>query len=240
MIEPYAAVAEFVELALAAAWTELDVQLAEALRGVPAGPDAAVVDIGAGGGRGVLAIGRAVPAGPIVAVEPSAPLRAVLLSRLALDPVLRERTTVLSTDLAGAELPARWAAALVLNVAGHLDRDERRGLWRTAAERLPPGAPLLVTVQPPFAVSVVPEMNWGEVRVGAHMLATSGGAEPDGPDSVRWTITYRVLDGDRVLREEQLVHRWYVQDATGLAAELAEAGLRTDLVGDHLVRAQQR
>jgi thioredoxin reductase len=166
--EPYAAVSEFVEIALAPAWTELDTQLTDALRSAPAAPDAAVVDIGAGGGRGVLAAARALPSGSIVAVEPSAPLRAVLLSRLALDPALRERTTVLATDLAGAELPARWSAALVLNMAGHLDPPERRGLWRTAAERLLPGAPLLVTVQPPFAVTTVPEMDWGRVRVGAH------------------------------------------------------------------------
>ena len=237
--EPYAAVSEFVEIALAPAWTELDTQLTDALRSAPAAPDAAVVDIGAGGGRGVLAAARALPSGSIVAVEPSAPLRAVLLSRLALDPALRERTTVLATDLAGAELPARWSAALVLNMAGHLDPPERRGLWRTAAERLLPGAPLLVTVQPPFAVTTVPEMDWGRVRVGAHTLTTSGSAEPDGPDSVRWTIAYRVLDGERLLREERLEHRWYVQDPVGLTVELADAGLRAEVIGERLVRAER-
>lgn len=126
--EPYAAVAEFVEIA----WAELDRQLAGSLSGAPTAPDAAVVDIEAGGGRGVLAAGRAVPTGPIVAVEPSAPMRAVLLSRLALDPGLCGRTTVLPTDLAGADLPSRWSAALALNMLGHLDAAQRRRLWALA------------------------------------------------------------------------------------------------------------
>lgn len=238
--EPYAAVAEFVEIALSAAWTDLDARLAEALSDAPAAPDAAVVDIGAGGGRGVLASGRAVSSGPIVAVEPSAPMRAVLLSRLALDPALRARTTVLATDLAGSALPLRWSAALALNMAGHLDPIERRGLWRTAAERLLPGAPLLVTVQPPYEARALSEMDWGAVQVGEHAVATSGSAEPDGPDSVIWRITYRVLEGGRVLRQARMTHRWYVQDPAGLIAELGEAGLRAEVVGERLVRAEQQ
>ncbi|MHA6628698.1 class I SAM-dependent methyltransferase [Pseudonocardia sichuanensis] len=239
--EPYAAVAEFVEIALSEAWTELDLQLAESLTRAPSDPHAAVVDIGAGGGRGVLAVGRSMPIGPIVAVEPSAPMRAVLLSRLALDPeLLRGRTTVLPTDLAGADLPGRWSAALALNMLGHLEPTQRRRLWDMAADRLLPGAPLLITVQPPYTVTAIPEMDWGSVPVGRQSVVTSGRAEPDGPKSVVWHITYRVVEGRQVLREERMSHRWYVLDVAGLCAELDDAGLRAEAVGDRLICAVRR
>ncbi len=240
LIEPYAAVAEFVEIALADTWTELDSQLDDALGAAPAAPDAAVVDIGAGGGRGVLAAARSVPSGPIVAVEPSAPMRAVLLARLALDPDLRLRTTVLSTDLESARLPDQWSAALALNMLGHLEPHARRRFFDTAAERLLPGAPLLATVQPPYAVTAVPAADWGSVQVGRHTVATSGRAEPDGPDSVVWHITYRVLEDGQVLREERMSHRWYVQGIAGLCTELSAAGLCAEVVGTRLVRAVRR
>lgn len=237
--EPYAPAAEFVEIALAADWEIHRAAIEQALRTAPTVPDAVVVDIGAGGGRGILLAARVLPQTPIVAIEPSAALRIALMSRLALDPDLQTRTTVLPTTLADARLPERWAAALVMNMAGHLEPDERRSLWTTAATHLLPGAPLVVTVQPPFSVQEVPETPFGEFHVGAHAIDVSGSARPDGPESVIWDIIYRVTGAGTPVREHRMAHRWYVQDLDTLLAELDAAGLNAEPVSDRLVVARR-
>jgi hypothetical protein len=69
-------------------------------------------------------------------------LRAVLLSRVASDPRLRERVTVMAADTLGADLPDRLGAVVAVNMIGHLTPDDRRTFWRRVGERLAAGAPL--------------------------------------------------------------------------------------------------
>jgi hypothetical protein len=51
-------------------------------------------------------------------VEPSAAMRAVLLSRVADSEDLRRRVTVLAEDLQTARLPDRFSAVIAMNVIG--------------------------------------------------------------------------------------------------------------------------
>jgi hypothetical protein len=239
----YAEAAEFIDLAMAEPWQSLGPRVREVLAAAPV-RDQPLVDIGAGTGRGVLAAGRALPQAPVVALEPSAPMRAVLLSRISGDLDLLARTTVVPTSLSQAldgtraahRLPQVWGAALALGMTGHLEPEERRGFFHVAARRLVPGAPLLVSVQPPRRVEAVPEMEWSAVHVGAHTYSTSGRAEPEGPGSVIWHITYRVHEKGRLLREVRMSHRWHVHDAADVLAEMRVAGLEPELLGHDLVR----
>jgi hypothetical protein len=95
--------AEYIDIMSCDAWQLLDPALTDALAAVDvaAGP---VIDLGAGTGLGALTNGIALPRAEIVAVEPSAGLRAVLLSKLVADPVLAHRVTVLDTDVQHAAL----------------------------------------------------------------------------------------------------------------------------------------
>lgn len=241
----YAEAAEFIDVAMAEPWQALGPRVEEVLAAAPGVQP--VVDIGAGTGRGVLAAARALPGAPVVAVEPSAALRAVLLSRIA-EAGLLARTTIvpfswspaLLTSRAHGPLGGLWGAALALAMTGHLRPEERRALFDTAARRLVPGGPLLVSVQPPARVEAVPEMQWGSVRVGNHTYSTWGRADPDGTDSVMWHITYRVHEAGRQLREAQMSHRWYVHGVADVADEMAAAGLVPEVLGEDLVVGLQR
>ncbi|TMR93183.1 class I SAM-dependent methyltransferase [Nonomuraea basaltis] len=84
--------------------------MSEALRGV-SGP---IVDVGAGGGHGTRLIAQAVPEAEIVAVEPSATLRSVLLVRVNETTELRDRVTVLPEGLLEARLPPRLGAVVAM------------------------------------------------------------------------------------------------------------------------------
>jgi hypothetical protein len=63
----------------------------------------------------------------------------------------------------------------------------------------------------------------------------TGSAEPTGPESVRWRMEYATLRGDVVVEEAVAEYEWWVLSAAGLAAELAGAGLRTEIDGDLVV-----
>lgn len=107
MVDQYRLSAEYVDIMSRDAWQAIGPVLAEALRDVDvsAGP---VVDVGAGSGLGTAVVGRALPEFEIVAVEPEAGLRAVLLARLADDPALARRVTVVDGDVQRVVCRSGW------------------------------------------------------------------------------------------------------------------------------------
>ncbi|MCW6004651.1 class I SAM-dependent methyltransferase [Micromonospora sp. CPCC 205371] len=221
--DPYAESGEFIDVLSRGAWEALRVPLAQAL--AQARPDQGpIVDIGAGTGLGTLVAARAVPGADLIAVEPSPILRAALLARLAGDDMSR-RVTVQATDAGGMVLPGRLGAVLAINMIGHLTPDHRRALWADLRPRLAPAAPLVVNLQPPPEPVAVPETAFTSVPVGRQTYQGSGGARPDGPDSVVWTMRYRVLTEDGTVERELVVdYPWYVLSAQMLLDELAAAG----------------
>ncbi|WP_028922262.1 class I SAM-dependent methyltransferase [Pseudonocardia acaciae] len=221
----YQRVAPYVAALLPAAWHALAPAVAEALREVPAGPDAPVVDIGAGTGIGTELIARTLPGADVLAIEPDPAMRTALLARVAADPDLRRRTTVEGEPIETARLPDRIAAVLAANVLGHLDAPRRARLWAVLAERLVPGGVAVVTVVPPDSPREVPEMPMSELRIGRDLLVGSAGAQPAGPDSVRWTMTYRGYRDGRLVDEVSHQSQWWVLGPDELAAEVAAHGL---------------
>jgi hypothetical protein len=112
---------------------------------------------------------------------------------------------------------------------GHLDRAARAGLWALLAARLAPGAPAVIELQPPARPETVPSTDFARARLGDLEYEGSGSAQPNGPDSVCWTMTYRVLRGGRLLAERVNVFpAWHTVGADEVAVEAAAAGLRCE------------
>ncbi|MGL5928096.1 MAG: class I SAM-dependent methyltransferase, partial [Dermatophilaceae bacterium] len=224
-VDEYRTAGEYVDVLIGPAWAALEGPVREALHRPSSGVEP-VVDLGAGTGLGLGALTQAMPAAPVLAVEPSPVLRAVLTSRVTSDPGLRERVTIVAADALGADLPDRLGAVLAMNMIGHLDSPSRMTLWRRIAERLVPGGPLVVNLQPPAEPTAVEHTSFGSVRVGRYTYESGGSAEPTGPDAVTWRIRYRVLREDgSVVRESSADYRWHVLSSADLVRELAEAGL---------------
>nr|WP_237330983.1 class I SAM-dependent methyltransferase [Streptomyces sp. BA2] len=217
---------------IAGAWEALAPALSGVLQEVKAGTGP-VVDLGAGTGRGAAVICAALPGdGPVLAVEPSAAMRAVLLARVHDDPELRSRVTVLADDAARTPLPDGTRAIVALNVLGHLPPAERRALWASAAHRLAPGGVLVVNVTPPVRPERVPRTRMASVAVGALHYEGWGSAEPSGDAEITWRMEYRVLRDGRPLSEVTVDYRWWVASESTLAEEAATAGLAMRPVGE--------
>jgi precorrin-6B methylase 2 len=233
--EEYSASAEYLHLLSVPTWTDLRPRLAAALAGTDrhAGP---VLELGAGTGLGTDVLLDALEC-DVLAVEPSASLRGVLLARLADRGT--DRVTVFPGSATEVPLPDRIAAAVGMHMVGHLAPPDRKRLWAAVAERLSPGAPVVLNVQPPATAQVVPEFPWMAATVGGLVYEGTGSAQPTGPDSVHWRMRYRTRREDgTVLAEASAEYAWWTVSAEGLAAELADAGL-VATVDDDLVVARK-
>jgi SAM-dependent methyltransferase len=232
VVDPYERSAEYLDLMMAGAWDALAPALTGLLREVKAGVGP-VVDLGAGTGRGVVAVCAALPGdGPVLAVEPSAAMRAVLLARVHDAAELRGRVTVLPEDAAHAALPDGLRAIVALNMLGHLPPPERRTLWQSAAQRLAPGGALIVNVTPPVRPERVPRTRMASATVGALHYEGWASAEPSGDDEVTWRMDYRVLRDGLPVSEVTVDYRWWVVSESELAEEAAEAGLAMRPTGE--------
>jgi hypothetical protein len=228
---------EFVDVLSGQMWQLLREPVLAAL-GAPAAGGGPLVDMGAGTGLGTLVLAAARPATEILAVEPSPVQRAVLLARVAADPDLRARVTVLAGDATGGPLPAQLGGVVALNMLGHLDRGARSRFFARIAHRLAPGAPLVLNVQPPVTPAVVDYATFGTVRIGRHRYEGGGSARPSGDDAVIWSMRYRVLDDEgATVREAAVDHPWHVLSVTDLLAELSRAGLSGQAGPFDVVRA---
>ena len=232
----YGPAAEYLHLLSEPMWEGLRDRLAEAL--AHADPDAGtVLELGAGTGLGTDVILDTIPRAPVLLAEPSPQLRAVLLARLAARSD-RDRVTVHPGGASDVPLPARLAAVAGMHMIGHLDPAERSVLFRSLASRLAPGAPVVFTVQAPDTAVAVPELPPFSATVGKLRYEGTGRAVPTGPESIRWTMTYRTLDHGIPLGEASAEYDWWIVSAPALAAELTAAGMTVTGTGDGLVVAR--
>ena len=234
-IDPYgSATAEFYDLLATAHWEEFGPQLDDLLAGVDAaaGP---VLDVGSGTGVGLPYVRRAVPGVRIHAIEPSKAMRTALHSRLALDPELRDVTTVDPRPLADARLPDRASAVLASAALGHLGDDERRLLWRYAASAVVPGGPTVVEVLPPHRAEAFELTRYRALRVGDFVYEGWQEGHPLDDRTMQWRMMYRVLDGDEVVAEYAVAATWRCFSVADVQAEVAEFGLILEERGDAVV-----
>ncbi|WP_030861584.1 class I SAM-dependent methyltransferase [Streptomyces sp. NRRL S-37] len=231
MSDPYERSAEYLDILIAESWEPLAPALADVLSRVRAATGS-VVDLGAGSGRGVRVICDALPRVPVLAVEPSAAMRAVLLARVHEDGELRKRVTVVPGDCASADWPDGVRAVVALNMIGHLPPGQRRALWSRAARQLAPGGVLVFNLVPPFAPVEVGRVRMARVVVGELEYEGWASARPTGADEITWHMDYGVLRQGRPLDGTSVEYRWWVATEDALAAEVAQAGLVLRRTGD--------
>lgn len=238
--DPYAvATAEFYELLATAHWERTGADLARWLDGVdPTGGP--IVDVGAGTGIGLPYLLAAVPGADVLAIEPSRAMRTALHTRLLLDPSLNDRVTVDPRHLKDA-LPERGCAVVLSAVLGHLDEVDRTRLWWFAAERMPAGAPVVVEVLPPHRPIEIELVRYAARRVGRFTYEGWQSGEPADDRTMRWTMIYRVLDGDTVVSEQTVRSTYRCWSPDDVRDEAEPFGLTVTEHGDAvIVRASSR
>jgi phospholipid N-methyltransferase len=218
MIDYYSPSAEFYEMVATRHTASSGPPLARLLATVDVshGP---VLEIGAGTGRITEVIASAMPEAEIIAAEPSATMRAVLMSRVARDPQLRHRVTVVDDSAQDLELPDRLSAVVIFGVAGHLDVAERVSLWRRLAQRLPQGGPIVVELMGVSAPRHIPPVMSLRETIGAQTYEWWIGGDPTEGDAMRFTTTWKVLRNGRTVREVTDSYKWHTFDVAQLSAE---------------------
>ncbi|AOS63698.1 Gfo/Idh/MocA family oxidoreductase [Actinoalloteichus hymeniacidonis] len=181
-----------------------------------AGP---LFDIGAGTGLVTRQIARALPGCQLIATEPAAGMRAVLTSRIADDPELASRVTVLPHAAHELVLPERISGAVACGVLGHLDAAARRALLRSIAARLAPGAPLVVELMGFHTPISMPRTRLRHAMLGGLRYEWWMAGEPSGADRMRLDTTWRVFDGEELIRESHDHYHWYPVDLPRIAEE---------------------
>lgn len=234
--QEYSPSAEYLHLLIGPMWSPLAGRLAAALSGADPG-SGTVVEFGAGTGLGTDVLLDTLHPAPVLVAEPSAHLRAVLLARLSARRDA-DRVTVFPVGATQLPLPERIAAASGMHMIGHLAPAERRALFTALMPWLVPGAPVVFNVQPPDTAVEVPETPPFGVTVGRLRYEGQARAVPAGPDRLRWTMTYRTLDGDTEIASAVAEYDWWTVSAATLAAELTAAGAAAVRIDDDLVIAR--
>ncbi|MGC9438133.1 class I SAM-dependent methyltransferase [Streptomyces sp. WG5] len=222
----YTASAEFYEMVAARHVRTSAGPLAAALAAVDTtrGP---VVEIGAGTGRITAAIAQALPAVPIIAAEPSVPMRAMLTSRVFADEDLRNRVTVVAEPAQRLTLPDTVSAVVIFGVVGHLTKAERADLWRNLRDRLPDGGPVIVELMGVGTARHVPPFRMLRETIGEQTYEWWTEAEPVGGEVMRWRTSWKVFRRGELVRSTSDTYDWENLSLEQLAQE---AGMSSSLV----------
>jgi SAM-dependent methyltransferase len=183
----------------------------------------AVVEIGAGTGLITEVIARETPA-EIFAVEPSLGMRSVLVNRLAADPGLLRRVTVLPCGALDVEVDEPVEAIVMISVLQSFSAGERAELWRVLARQLEPGGRLVFNWRE-RAASVPGELAvMASYQVGRHDYEIAGQVIEVAGESVTSRFRYRVRQRGVVISEDEVVSTNHWPAGELLESELAKAG----------------
>jgi SAM-dependent methyltransferase len=182
-----------------------------------------ILEIAAGTGLITTSLADWTPA-EIFALEPSAGMRAVLLSRLSSRPELLRRVTVLPCDALSVDLDEPVEAAVMINVMYALEPDYRRRLWPVLAARLESAGLLVFTWRDggPPAPGPLRELN--SRQVGRHTYTVLSEITESGEEACCARYLYRVTEGEKVMSEEEIVGHAYRPPWAVIQRELVSAG----------------
>jgi SAM-dependent methyltransferase len=186
-----------------------------------AGVGRSILEIGAG--TGLITVSLAdLTAAEIFALEPSAGMRSVLLSRLSSRPELLSRVTVLPCDALSVSLDEPAEAVVMINVVSELEPEYRKRLWPVLAASLEPAGLLVFTWRdsdPPVRQQRVESHQVGRhtYTVVSEILDSDGEAFPA-------RYLYRITEGGTVISEEERTGCFYRPGWNMLRHELTGAG----------------
>ncbi len=229
----YAVTAQFYDCMAADQHAAIDAGIAKMLDGLDtsAGP---VLDIGAGTGLTTRVIAKALPEAEILAIEPDPAMRAALMTRVWSSTDLRKRVTILAGSVLEAELPTRISAAIASASLVHFNRRDRRRLLALLGERLAPSGRVVLEIQCPEAIDI-PETQMAIARVGRLTYEGHASARRLDAERQRWRMTYRTLDGDRVLSSDTTEHVCWTISAEKILREAAAFNLNGAVEGTLLL-----
>ncbi|MGN9837927.1 class I SAM-dependent methyltransferase [Nonomuraea sp. H19] len=187
------------------------------------GVERSVIEIGAGTGLITRLIARETPA-EIYAVEPSLGMRSVLVNRLAEDPELLGRVTVLPCGALDVEVDEPVEAIVMISVLQSFDAGQRAELWRVLGRQLAPGGLLAFNWRERSTPVPGGLQDMGSYRVGRHTYEIAGQVLDVTGESVTSRFVYRIRQRGVVISEDEVISEshWAVRDR--LYAELAAAG----------------
>jgi|GEM_PF-715142 len=216
--DPYTESAEFYEVMALPHWDMKREILVSALTSAGS-VDGPVVDIGAGTGLSTIAIADTIPDVAIQAVEPSAAMRAALVSRILGRADLIDRVTVHPVGVEQFELPDRIGAAVLFGVIGYLNHPARQRFWADIRSRITPPAPVVVEVMALDRPMTVPEMVIAQHRIGRHDNEVRISGQPADEDTELWTMRYVVREGNHIVKDFTTEHRWRTVGLAELARD---------------------
>lgn len=188
-----------------------------------AGVRRSILEVGAGTGLITTSLADWTPA-EIFALEPSAEMRGVLLSRLSSHPELLSRVTVLSCDALSVTLDEPVEAVVMINVMYALEPDYRKRLWPVLAASLEPAGLLVFTWRDGGPPAPRPLQELESRQVGRHTYAVLSEILDSDGEASRARYLYRITEGDKVISEEEITGYAYRPGWQVLRHELASAG----------------
>ncbi|NEB77624.1 class I SAM-dependent methyltransferase [Streptomyces sp. SID14478] len=217
---PYTVTAEFYDLLHA----EFDRRRTARLYGPHLDRARVVVDLGAGSGL-ITLLALATTGALVHAVEPAAPMRALLITRLATaGSDQRARVTVHDRPL--DQCPLTGTADLIVchNIIATLSDVDRRALWEALARTLQTDGYAMLQRPPTALPEEAEDERLVPVRVGQDTYSAVRTTEPAG-DHIACHFTYTVTRDEVVLRRHRETFTLHPLPLTLLHDEWDVAGL---------------
>lgn len=181
------------------------------------------LEIGPGTGRMTLAVAEHVDR--LYCLERSASMRAVLYTKLAARPELRDRVTVL--DAASPDVPfdRPFDYVYLAAVLEHVPHDARRDFFGALAGQLAPGGVLATDMVHDEPVPDQPEREVREAWQGDCRYTLSSAASPLGPGLALVRHVYRTWYRGEVVATDTVQRRHFLHHPDDVLADLTAVGL---------------
>jgi SAM-dependent methyltransferase len=198
-------------------------EIREKLPPLLAGVRRSILEIGAGTGLITVSLADWTPA-EIFALEPSAGMRGVLLSRLCSRPELLTRVTVLPWDALSVDLDEPAEAVIMINVMYSLEPDYRKRLWPVLAAQLQPGGLLVFTWRDGGPPAPGPLRELDSRQVGRHTYTVLSEILESDDQACLARVVYRVSEGSKIISEDETSGYSYRPVRDVIQRELVGAG----------------
>jgi predicted RNA methylase len=220
------AVADFISLPFYDLFTAEDGHVPRIRKDLPpllTGVRRSILEIGAGSGLITTSLADWTPA-EIFALEPSAGMRGILLSRLSSRPELLNRVTVLPCDALSVTLDEPVEAVVMINVMYALEPDYRKRLWPVLAAALDAGGLLVFTWKDGGPPAPRPLRELGSRQVGRHTYTVLLEILDTDGEAFGARYLHRITAGDKLISEEEITGYAYRPPWNVLEHELVTAG----------------